>query len=91
MTDPSPAEDEAESIDAAGAVLTPKALSINAGAPSSADTDRSSDPLRLRCVAFLISALSSISITTVRMSPSDCARLSPNSDDGPERQSEPDE
>ena len=39
-----------------------------------------SSPLRLRPVEFEISALSSISITTVRMSPRCAARRSPNSE-----------
>ena len=45
-------------------------------------------PLRLRPVELEIEALSSISITTVRMSPRCAARRSPNSDCVPPLQSD---
>ena len=69
-------------------MFTPKTLSTSEGRPTSALTLTSSEAERLRSEALLMLASSSISITTVRMSPTDWARRSPNSESGPERHSE---
>jgi hypothetical protein len=54
-----------------------RTLSILCGMPRSEGSSRLSDPLRLRDELFEISARSSISMTTVRMSPGTRARASP--------------
>ena len=81
-TDPSPVLELPESIDTASSRLAPSGSFSFArcGRPNRCGTCRPSEALRDREVLLEIAASSSISITTVRISPRCIARRSPSSD-----------
>ena len=88
FTDPSPSYSDSDCIATFGwNFIAPFGSTFET--PKKASIEASSLPSRVREVELRISASSSISMTTVRMSPSEVARRSPSSPVGVLFQSEP--
>ena len=89
-TDPSPPEEALLFRSTALSRLAPSVIPwlIRSGTPKRSGMASDSDPFRDREVLFWISALSSIRITTVRMSPRFMARRSPRREACPALQSD---